>query len=350
MTTTALPVPAVAAPVTVPSGGVPAGVPVGVPGPVGAHDRGRGLRAGLSTLHAAALAALCVVNGVPTDRLSVLLWVLAGLACRCAGRGWRSGVRLLADWVPLGAVLLLYDASRGIANTLGAPVHVTEPAAADAWLFGAVPTVWLQHHLVAPGWLTVLVTLVYSSHFVVTPVVLAVLWVRDRARWGRIARLVVALSLAGLATYVLYPAAPPWLAAREGVVGEVHRLSGDGWAVLGLPRAGALLHAGQGQVNPVAAVPSLHTAFAVLVCLFALRVVRRRWQRALLVAYAVAMPLALVWSGEHYVVDTVLGAVYAAVFCRVAPRAERVARRLRRRLRRRLSGHGASVTSTTLRG
>ena len=53
--------------------------------------------------------------------------------------------------------------------------------------------------------------------------------------------MVVALSLAGLVTYALYPAAPPWLAARERVIEPVHRLSGAGWADLGLPRAGALL-------------------------------------------------------------------------------------------------------------
>ncbi|SDG28298.1 phosphatase PAP2 family protein [Klenkia brasiliensis] len=332
MTTTAVP------PTTTTA---PAAVPVAA-GPV----RGRLLRAVLSALHLVAFLAVCVEQGLPTDRLSLLLWVLSGLACRCVGHGWRRAVRLLADWVPLGAVLLLYDASRGIANTLGAPVHVAEPADADAAVFGAVPTVWLQAHLTASPWLQVVVTLIYSSHFLVTPLVLAVLWVRDRARWGRYARLVVALSLAGLATYVLYPAAPPWLAARHDVIGEVHRTSGDGWAVLGLPRAQALLHAGQGQVNPVAAVPSLHTAFAVLLCLFALRLVRRRWQRVVLVAYAVAMPLVLVWSGEHYVVDTVLGALYAAGVCWAVPRLEQGARRVRRRV----SGVGASVTPTTLRG
>ena len=61
-------------------------------------------------------------------------------------------------------------------------------------------------------------SLVYASHFVVTPVVLAVLWLRDRARWARYVRLVLALSAAGLVTYVLYPAAPPWLAAEDGVI------------------------------------------------------------------------------------------------------------------------------------
>ena len=86
-------------------------------------------------------------------------------------------------------------------------------------------------------------------------------------------------------------------------------------------------------MNPVAAVPSLHTAFAVLLCLFALRLVRRRWHRALLVGYAVAMPLVLVWSGEHYVVDTVLGAAYAAGVCARRPACWRASRgRVRRRV------------------
>jgi membrane-associated phospholipid phosphatase len=60
-------------------------------------------------------------------------------------------------------------------------------------------------------------------------------------------------------------------------------------------------------------VPSLHTAFAVLTCLVLFPVARRVWQRVALVGYAVLMPLVLVWAGEHYVVDTLLGAGYAAV-------------------------------------
>jgi membrane-associated phospholipid phosphatase len=162
-------------------------------------------------------------------------------------------------------------------------------------------------------------------------VVLGVLWARDRRLWGRYARLVVALSVAGLLTYVLYPAAPPWLAAKEGVIAPVARLSGAGWHVLGLPRAGALLASGQGQVNEVAAIPSLHTAFAVLVCLVLLPVTRRLWLRAVLVGYAVLMPVVLVWAGEHYVVDTLLGALYAGLVVLLLPRAEGGVRALVRR-------------------
>ena len=89
--------------------------------------------------------------------------------------------------------------------------------------------------------------------------------------------------------------------------------------MLGLPHAGALLADSQGQVNQVAAVPSLHTAFAVLTCLVLLPVARRAWQRGALVGYAVLMPLVLVWSGEHYVVDTLLGALYAGAVVLLRP-------------------------------
>jgi membrane-associated phospholipid phosphatase len=220
-------------------------------------------------------------------------------------------------------VLVAYDASRGLADGLGMTVHVADVAAADRWLgAGVLPTVWLQQHVDSRAW-EVLATLVYCSHFVVTPLVLAVLWSRDRPQWGRYVRMVLALSLAGLLTYVLYPAAPPWLAAKEGVIEPVERISNAGWAVLGLPRAGALLEQSQAQVNLVAAVPSLHTGFAVLVCLFLLPAARRTWQRTGLVLYAVLMPVVLVWSGEHYVVDTLLGALYAALVVLVLRRVPR---------------------------
>ncbi|WP_346618920.1 phosphatase PAP2 family protein [Blastococcus montanus] len=273
-----------------------------------------------------AFVLTCVVRGLPTDRVVLLGWVLAGLGIHAAtqGRGRLGG--LLVDWLPLVAVLLAYDATRGLADGLGMPVHVAELAAADRWLTGGVlPTVWLQDQLQADWW-KAFATLVYSSHFVLTPVVLAVLWLRDRRRWARCARLVVALSVAGLVTYVLYPAAPPWLAAKEGVIEPVDRISSAGWAVLGLPRAGVLLDTSQGQVNLVAAVPSLHTAFAVLMCIVLLPLARRPWQRAALVAYAALMPLVLVWSGEHYVVDTLLGVAYACGVVLLLPPAERLVR------------------------
>jgi hypothetical protein len=289
--------------------------------PVRTRRLGRALVRGVLLAGLAlAFVVTCSREGLPTDRVVLLGWVVAGVAVFAVTDGVRRVGRLLADWLPLAALLLAYDASRGLADGLGATVHVTEPAAADRWLAGgALPTVVLQHQWDAPWW-EALAALIYGSHFIVTPLVLGILWVRNRPQWGRYARLVVGLSAAGLVTYVLYPAAPPWLAAKDGVIEPVQRLSGAGWEVLGLPRAGALLADSQGQVNQVAAVPSLHTAFAVLTCLVLYPVAKRAWQRAGLVAYPVLMAVVLVWSGEHYVVDTLLGAVYAGGIVVVAAR------------------------------
>jgi hypothetical protein len=308
--------------------------PIVVPAAPRRHASRRLVRWTLGTGLVAAFAITCLETGLPTDRIVLLGWVLLGLAVHALTDGVRRVGRLLADWLPLAAVLLAYDASRGLADGLGATVHVTEPAAADRWLAGgALPTVVLQQQWDAPWW-EALASLVYGSHFVVTPLVLGVLWVRNRQRWVRYARLVIGLSAAGLATYVLYPAAPPWLAAKDGVIEPVQRLSGAGWEVLGLPRAGALLADSQGQVNQVAAVPSLHTAFAVLTCLVLYPLAQRAWQRAGLVAYPVLMALVLVWSGEHYVIDTLLGAAYAAGVVAVAARLQPVAAGLVAALRR----------------
>ena len=172
------------------------------------------VRVALWTLLGLSFVAVCVADGLPTDRVVLLGWAFTGLVAHAAVDGWRRVVRLLAEWLPVAALLLLYDATRGLADTLGMPVHVTEPAAADGWLGGGVlPTVRLQQALDADWW-KALAALVYGSHFVVTPLLLCVLWVRNRPLWGRYVRMVLALSAAGLVTYVLYPAAPPWLAAR----------------------------------------------------------------------------------------------------------------------------------------
>jgi len=121
------------------------------------------------------------------------------------------------------------------------------------------------------------------------------------------------LAVAGLATYCLFPAAPPWMAARDGLSEPVARLSSRGWVWLHMDSLDDVLADAQHDgANPVAAMPSLHIAFAVLVALVLGGMLRSRW-RYLLALYPVAMGLALVYTGEHYVVDLLAGAFYAVV-------------------------------------
>lgn len=265
--------------------------------------------------YGAVLVALVVHYGVHTGWGTLAIIFGIALLLSTIGRSWRASMQVVVDWLPFITVLVLYDRTRGVAQSLGISVHEADIVHAEKWSFGGVePTNWLQHHLYNPShiyWYDVLVTLVYTSHFVATPILAVAFWLRDRALWLRYIVRITALALAGLLTYCLFPEAPPWLAARDGLIDPVARLSVRGWSALDLEGLKDLLSQAQnGGSNEVAAMPSLHLAFAVLVALMVGFRIRSRW-RYLLALYPLAMAFTLVYTGEHYVLDLVAGLAYA---------------------------------------
>jgi len=159
------------------------------------------------------------------------------------------------------------------------------------------------------NWPDIAFTLIYTSYFIVPFTVAGFLWSRDRLEFLRFSRRIVTLSAAGLATYVAFPAAPPWMATDMGLLHSVARTTSEGWQVIG-GRTLELFDEGQATVNLVAAVPSLHSAFTMLVALLLWSRVRRPL-RPLLVLYPLAMGLTLMATGEHYFVDVLLGWISA---------------------------------------
>lgn len=264
-------------------------------------------------LYFAALVAWSAHYGVPVQRELVIAWTCGALACASLGRPPRQILQLVVDWLPIVVVLAAYDFTRGAADSLGIGVHVQPMIDFDRTLFfGETPTEWLQAHLYDPGvvhWWDVAFALVYTSYFVVPFALAGVLWARDRLAFLRFTRRLVSLALAGLATYIAFPAAPPWMAGEMGLLDGVQRTTSEGWAVLGVGTAG-LFSEGQAVANSVAAVPSLHAAFSALVAMFLWGRVRPRI-RPLLVLYPLAMGLALIATGEHYFFDVLLGWLYA---------------------------------------
>ena len=255
--------------------------------------------------------------GLPTDRIDQVIWILIGIIAAKLGQPLRIHLRAIIDWLPLLAALLLYDYTRGMADTLGMPIRVQELVDTERALFGGVlPTAWLQerfYHAGDPQWWDVVAAAVYMSHFVLPWVVAAAFYMRSRDLWWRYIRMVLLLSYTGLLTYILVPAAPPWYAARAGFVTEsIDRTISSGWSVIGLQFAGSWLEREQAGVNQVAALPSLHAGFALLVSVALWPVVRNRLLRVLIVAFPISMALTLVYSGEHYVIDALLGWLYVA--------------------------------------
>ena len=256
-------------------------------------------------------------QGIPFDRATQLLLILTASLAFAVGTTTRA-VRVFADWVPFFVLLYGYDYSRGAADTFGFKVRVIEIYNIEmswfGWLFnGQLPTVWLQQKLYDPNqiaWWESLVALVYVSHFIVPWALVGILYVKNRELWAKFARRVITISFAALITYILIPAAPPWYAAKAGIGEPVARIATRGWEIIGLPIAGQIISLGQGVVNQVAAIPSLHAGMAVTISLFF-------WTQAGLklrmffTLYVSLMTFALVYGGEHYIFDAVLGLGYA---------------------------------------
>lgn len=260
---------------------------------------------------------LVLLWGVPMKHDLIFLWLGLGMAA-CSF----EVSRVVRDWLPLVAIIFVYDLLRGVADGLLFSAREIPQIKIERAIFGApVPTVWLQEHFWHGAnhlhWWDYAAWFLHLTHFFLTFVALAVIWVFAREHFSRYAAMVCALALAGFTTYVLYPAAPPWMAARQGNLGESNRIVGLVWHHLPISSGGAIFEHGQGYANDVAAIPSLHAAFAVLFSLYVWRLVPR-YVRPLVAVYPVAMSLALVYLGEHYVLDCILGWIYAvAVFMSV---------------------------------
>ncbi len=285
------------------------------------HDleRRRRLRSWVAIAYAVAFVVAVVLTGLPASRDRVSLWLLGGLLVFSIGqpKGW---TRVIYDFLPLLVVLYLYDLVRGTADGLVGHVFTLPQLRVDEWLFGGTaPTITLQRWLWTPHHLHVwdyATFLVYLSYFIVPLSLAAILWVRSRALFRRYVWLWVGLTSAAVITYALYPASPPWLASKQGFLGHLVRIEPRVSQAIGVDMSRMM--GSKAFVNQVAAVPSLHAATALLIALFLWPLVGRwRW---LLALYPIAMGFSLVYLGEHYASDVLLGYLYAVVVFMVGNR------------------------------
>lgn len=299
---------------------VPAGQPAAVDGPsvaAGEHlgRRNDRLLIGLLGGYIGLLSVLMIVRGVSITP-DVLL-VALGLAAVLLGRG-----RLFfRDWVPFIGLFFAYELMRGYADNFGASVHVEDVLALERLLFfGFVPTEVLQawlHPATGTDWMAVVGTIFYFLHFPLPIAVAFFLWLKRRRDYYDYVAALIVLSLAGFATYLVLPVAPPWWAADPqygNLPLDLVYLKQHGFESL------ARLFGFEGEylysytiyeINPnqVAAFPSLHAGYPFLAFLFARRAFGRvGW---LMLVYSAAVWFSIVYLADHYVVDILGGLAYA---------------------------------------
>lgn len=240
------------------------------------------------------------------DRLFILL-VFSFMAVGATMDGFRK-------FAPFVTLILVYESFRGFADDFNSRVEYTWMIKADEFLFGGtLPTKTLQDWFWQgrASWHDVALYLIYMLHFVLPFLLAFMLWrYREKLYW-KYAMSLVTVSFMGFITFAAFPAAPPWMAQRDGYIsdGSIH-VTDHIWDYIGLSDIPSIYEAF--SPNPVAAVPSLHAAYATLLMLFTFLAFGRRWG-TLASLYPFFIYFGTVYLGEHYFIDEIIGAIYALV-------------------------------------
>lgn len=262
-------------------------------------------------------------RGLVTDRISVATALGLFLLCANLGRPWRRWAQLVVDAACYCAMWFAYEMTRGVADRLGMPLQLESVRAIDKAMFlGTEPTVWLQQRFHDRGvvhWYDRVASMTYYTHFWLPVVALAILWATSQVQWKRFMKRFATLLAIACTSFVLLPTVPPWMAASRKypyqVLPPLERHTGKGFQDLGFY---GFVHDWNNSLdwaNGVAAMPSLHAGFALFVPAFFLPMVTRRWVKALLMVFPVAMLSSLVYFAEHWVIDGLVGwAIVGASF------------------------------------
>jgi membrane-associated phospholipid phosphatase len=269
---------------------------------------------------------------LPRPVTSVLAWQ-APLAVALAfprSRARDAAIYALQMWAYVAHYEMPNDRPGEILDRL----RVDYPIRADRAIGGGVPpTIRLQRAFGREGEVlphdTVL-SWVHWSWFFFPHGSIAYILLFHRPRFGRSATQLAAVFDLGVIVYFLVPTAPPWWAARNGRLGHVRRIMTEAgerfWGRAWLPLYDSL------SGNPFAAMPSLH--FATSVMSAHLLSQTGRVAGAIGWTYTATLGFALVYLGEHYVVDLAAGLALTETVRKVAPSADPAIRSIQRAIQR----------------
>jgi hypothetical protein len=227
---------------------------------------------------------------------------------------------VLRELLPFALIALAWEAMRGLSADLVSRVHAGDIVNLERSLFGGIaggrtPSEALQssfHTIGSVNALDVATSVVYLGHFVAPVVFGWLVWRRSRSVYYRYAMAMVIIALAGYGTQLLFPVAPPRLAAQFGAsidVTDITRQVLDGFRLVPLAAWGY----GNLSGNELAALPSLHAAFPLVGAFFLAWVDRRAAWAALV--WSALVWFAIVYLAQHYLLDAVLGLAYVVAVC-----------------------------------
>jgi membrane-associated phospholipid phosphatase len=210
-------------------------------------------------------------------------------------------------WVELlviGWLCWLYDAITNLA-----PLRLSSALAHGRSILdfeqrlGIAPERSLDHWLAAHHTVGVVLSYYYdNAHFVVTLGILAWLWWQRSDIYRPLRNALVLVNVLAFVVFWRFPVAPPrMLGGFTDVVASTH--------TIGSWHTGALAS----DANQLAAMPSLHIAWALWCTIAVWLSSPRWWLRALATIYPFITGFAVLSTGNHYLLDIVGGALTIAL-------------------------------------
>ena len=234
----------------------------------------------------------------PLYRQLARVWRLSG---RWLPNGWLDAIRQLALFA---GAYYLYRLVRGFVDGQAGLAFENARTLVDfERSIGLFFEPGLQGWARGQEWILAWANWMYvNSHFVVTTTFLIWLYIaRNYAFYYVRNMFMVAMTLA-LAGYLVYPTAPPRFLPEWGFTDTVAQFVGEGAS-----NSASVLY------NPFAAVPSMHVAFALMIAIPAIILVKHRVLKVLWGIYPLVVTFVVMVTANHFWLDAALGAVVAAV-------------------------------------
>jgi membrane-associated phospholipid phosphatase len=199
-------------------------------------------------------------------------------------------------------VLLTYEALQGLTSVLASSRTIVSLAWLDRALVGFDFASVFQTAFASSA-ATLLSTFFYGLHAFLIVIAIGLFWFKDRLVYRGYAYSMVLTSYLALLTFIIVPAAPPYL------VGAAKNLLSTGNKMLPSFLQSIQTVLLSGEADLFAAFPSLHAAYATLFSFFMFKLNRRFGLVSLPILFGVFF--SIIYLGQHYLVDLLAGVAYA---------------------------------------
>jgi len=219
---------------------------------------------------------------LPSSKKDVLVQLSFFAACYLAYqmvRGYVQGTEQAAFWN--ATQIISWESS----------MHLFVEPAVQSWSQGQD---WL---IGSANWIYL------NSHYLISFSVLVWIYLKRHAYFAGIRNAFIAAMVMALIGYLVVPTAPPRMMPEWGFTDTIAQATG----------VHAESSSAGGMVNFYAAIPSMHVCFALLLGGWSSFLVKPKIVKWLWLAY----PLLIIWvviaTGNHYLVDVLLGALTALI-------------------------------------